>query len=97
MSDLYGQEISEEEAKIHLRALSSRELKSLTEKQENLYNIQVEGFQDDSQVEYYDANPEEEIESMNLTAIDCDTLKKYIKSEETYEGYLVCDDCLRKK
>ena len=54
----------------------------MTEKEESWYNIPVEGFQDDSQIEYDDSIPEEETESMNLTAVDCDMLKKYINQRK---------------
>ena len=42
----------------------------------------MEGFQDDHPLEYDYANPEEETESMNLTAVDCDMLKKYINQRK---------------
>ena len=41
MSDLYGQEINEEEAEIYLRSLSSQELKALTAKDESWYKGRV--------------------------------------------------------
>ena len=44
MSDLYGQEINEEEAEIYLRSLSSRELKALTARDDNWFNIPIEGY-----------------------------------------------------
>ena len=94
---IFGEEITDDQADIYLRTLSEDELRSLSTKQDDWYNILVDGYTEDSRDELLGTDPDEEIETMfNLTAVACGTLKKYIKSEETYQGRLVCEECLRK-
>ena len=64
MSDLYGQEITEEEADIYLRSMSSRELKALTARNDDWFNIPIEGYVVNVGEENDDYNPEEDVESM---------------------------------
>ena len=78
MSDLYGQEITEEEADIYLRSMSSRELKALTARNDDWFNIPIEGYVGNVGEENYDYNPEEDMESMYLTAVDCGVLKRSV-------------------
>ena len=74
--------------------MSSRELKALTARNDDWFNIPIEGYVGNVGEENDDYNPEEDVESMYLTAVDCGVLKRYIESEETYQDSLVCDDCL---
>ena len=76
--------------------MSSNEIKALTARNDDWFNIPIDGYVDNAEEENKDYNPDEDVESMFLTVVDCGVLKRYIESEETYQGSLVCDDCLRK-
>ena len=71
--------------------MSSKEIKALTARNDDWFNIPIDGYVDKAEEENKDYNPEEDVESMFLTAVDCGVLKRYIESEETYQGSLVCD------
>ena len=78
-----------------MKHLNAKERKGLKpEETQDAYYIKLEGEADEESSEM--ENDQEDEEWYHLTSQECGDLKKWIEAENTYQGRISCDKCIKR-